>query len=162
MPVCAARCQQLARAQVSRGLQVCGDCEGEREGLYVRVQAQARTGQTHQSQTRQPQRQMLGVCLSETAGETRVRKILEDPHLLETISDSQTTYTTAVEETESDVSAENLNAGSWERNHFTAAQRGNHGHSCWSGVDLKYRRQKEASVHRLLLHVAPACVCVQR
>lgn len=44
MPACAARCQQLARAQVSRGLQVCGDCEGEREGLYVRVQAQARTG----------------------------------------------------------------------------------------------------------------------
>lgn len=68
-----------------------------------------------------------------------MRKILEDPHLLETVSDSQTTYPTAVEETESDVSAENLNAGSWERNHFTAAQRGNQGHSRWSGVDLKYR-----------------------
>lgn len=65
---------------------------------------------------------------------------MKDPHL-ETFFGSQTTYPIAIEQAESDVSAEHLDADSWERNHFTAAHSDNQGDSSWSGTDLNTNRR---------------------
>lgn len=105
----------------------------------------------------------MPLFLSETIRGARYREIsVKDPHLIKTIFDSQTTYPTAIKETESNMSTENLNTDSWEWNHFTATECYNQGYSSWSRMNLKYRQQKKELVYRLFLHMVSFWVYLQR